>query len=133
MGFDGAYRSGTPPWDIGRPQPAVIRLAEEGAIAGSVIDVGCGTGENALFLADRGHEVTGLDASPTAIARAREKAAARRSSATFLVADALELPGLGRTFDVAVDTAQTSTQAGPRPPRFDASPEPAESKPLHRR
>jgi ubiquinone/menaquinone biosynthesis C-methylase UbiE len=122
MGFDAAYRSGSPPpWDIGRPQPAVIRLAEEGAIAGRVIDVGCGTGENALFLADRGLEVTGLDASPTAIGLAREKAAARRSSATFLVADALELPGLGRTFDVAVDTGLFHVFSDPDRVRFERS------------
>jgi methyltransferase (TIGR00027 family) len=103
MGFDWAYRNGTPAWDIGRAQPVVERLAEEGAFAGSVIDLGCGTGENALYLAARGFEVTGVDAAPTAIARAREKAAARGLSATFLVADALALPNLGQTFDVALD------------------------------
>ena len=103
MGFDWAYRSGTPAWDIGRAQPVVERLAEEGAFAGSVIDLGCGTGENALYLAARDLEVTGVDAAPTAIARAQEKAAARGLSATFLVADALALPELGQTFDVALD------------------------------
>ncbi len=103
MGFDWAYRTGTPAWDIGRAQPVVERLAEAGAFAGSVIDVGCGTGENALYLAARGFEVTGVDAAPTAIARAQEKAAARGLSATFLVADALALPDLGQTFDAALD------------------------------
>ena len=103
MGFDWAYRSGTPAWDIGRVQPVVERLAEAGAFAGSVLDVGCGTGENALYLAARGLEVTGVDTAPTAIARAQEKAAARGLSATFLVADALALPDLGQTFDAALD------------------------------
>ena len=51
MGFEWAYRNGVPPWDIGRAQPAIVRLAEEGLFAGDVIDVGCGTGENALYLA----------------------------------------------------------------------------------
>ncbi|HZP89453.1 MAG TPA: hypothetical protein VFC04_00470, partial [Actinomycetota bacterium] len=53
--FETAY-GGSPAWDIGRPQPAVVRLEEAGEITGSVIDLGCGTGENALFLASRGHE-----------------------------------------------------------------------------
>ncbi len=104
MGFESAYRNGEPPWDIGQPQPAFKRLAEQGAIAGSVIDVGCGTGENALFLAGLGLDVTGLDAAPTAIARAREKAVARGLAATFIVGDALDLAAVGSAFDVAVDS-----------------------------
>ncbi|HLA47035.1 MAG TPA: class I SAM-dependent methyltransferase, partial [Thermoplasmata archaeon] len=51
MGFFNAAYAGTPPWDIGRPQPEFVRLEEAGAIKGRVLDVGCGTGENALFLA----------------------------------------------------------------------------------
>jgi len=103
MGFELAYRSGVPPWDIGLPQPAIVRLAEEGLIVGAVIDVGCGTGENALYLASTGLTVLGVDAAPTAIGRAREKARQRGSSAMFVVADALALESLERTFDVAID------------------------------
>jgi len=47
--FDSAYR-GTPPWDIGRPQPAIERLADNGQITGLVLDVGCGTGEHTIYL-----------------------------------------------------------------------------------
>jgi SAM-dependent methyltransferase len=103
MGFEWAYLNGQAPWDIGRPQPVLVRLAEQGSIAGSVIDVGCGTGENALHLAALGLDVTGVDLSPTAIARARRKALDRGIRADFEVADALDLPALARTFDVAVD------------------------------
>jgi SAM-dependent methyltransferase len=103
MGFEWAYRDGSAPWDIGRPQPVFVRLAEEGAISGSVLDVGCGTGENALFLASRGAEVLGVDAAPTAIARASRKASQRGLDADFVVADALDLAALDRTFDVAID------------------------------
>ena len=53
--FDPAYAAGVPPWDIGRPQPEFVRLAEAGEIRGDVLDVGCGTGENAMHLAGLGH------------------------------------------------------------------------------
>jgi SAM-dependent methyltransferase len=101
--FENAYRLGTPPWDIGRPQPEVVRLAEDGEIVGDVLDVGCGTGENALHLAAHGRRVVGIDASPLAIERARAKAAARRVPAAFLVADALGLAALRRRFETVVD------------------------------
>ncbi len=100
--FDSAYQ-GVPPWDIGRPQPAVVRLAEEGRIHGSVLDAGCGTGENALYLASLGHEVWGVDWVAAAIERARRKALERRLEVTFLVADALLLGDLGRAFDAVLD------------------------------
>lgn len=102
--FEHAYREGTPPWDIGRPQAEVIRLAEEGGFVGDVLDVGCGTGENALHLAGLGLRVVGIDASPSAVERARAKAAARGIALPFLVADALDLAKLRRRFETALDS-----------------------------
>lgn len=67
-----------------------------------MIDLGCGTGENALYLADQGLPVVGVDAAPTAIKRARAKAIERGIKASFLVADALDLR-LEQTFRVALD------------------------------
>ena len=52
---------GQAPWDIVGPQPAIVWREEAGAIRGSVLDAGCGTGENARYLASRGHEVWGID------------------------------------------------------------------------
>lgn len=101
--FENAYRQGTPPWDIGRPQPEVVRLADDGEIVGDVLDAGCGTGENALHLAARGRRVLGVDASPCAVERARAKAAARGIPAAFLVADALDLAALRRRFETVLD------------------------------
>ncbi len=101
--FEWAYRTGTPPWDIGRPQPEIVRLAQEGDIVGDVLDAGCGTGENALHLAALGHRVVGIDASPAAIERARLKAAERGLAVTFLVADALHLEQIGRRFGTVLD------------------------------
>jgi SAM-dependent methyltransferase len=101
--FEEAY-AGTPPWDIGRPQPELIRLAEAGAIKGAVLDVGCGTGENALYLAGLKLEVWGVDSAPSAIRKAQDKAKARGLAARFVVHDALDLGSLGRTFDSVVDS-----------------------------
>ena len=101
--FEASYREGRPPWDIGAPQPEIVRLAEEGEIVGDVLDVGCGTGENALYLAAQGRRVIGIDLTPLAIERAREKAVARALPAAFLVADALDLGKLRRRFETVVD------------------------------
>lgn len=100
--FNSAYR-GTPPWDIGRPQGVFVRLAGSGSVKGRVVDLGCGTGENAMMFASHGCSVLGVDAAPLAIVKAKEKAKARGSSAEFKVADALKLGSLGRKFDVATD------------------------------
>lgn len=101
--FDDAY-VGVPPWDIGRPQREVLRLAERGAFRTPVIDAGCGTGENALALAGSGLAVLGIDASPRAIGKAMNKARDRALvGAEFLVADVFALEGLGRRFASALD------------------------------
>lgn len=103
VGFDVMYR-GTPPWDIGRAQREIVKLAESGLIEGDVLDVGCGTGENALSLADRGYKVWGIDSAPKAIAKARQKAKKRNLPATFEVFDALQLGKLKKTFDTVIDS-----------------------------
>lgn len=102
MTWDDAYR-GQPPWDIGRPQAVIVELEAAGEIVGSALDVGCGTGENALFLAERGHDVWGIDIAGVAIERAMVKAHARRLPVVFLVADALDPGAVARTFDTLID------------------------------
>jgi len=101
--WDASYRDGPAPWDVGRPQSAIVRVASEGGIAGAVLDAGCGTGENALHVASLGFSVLGVDVAETALANARQKAKDRRIDVEFAVADALHLERLGRTFDTVLD------------------------------
>ena len=100
--FNDAYL-GTPPWDIGRPQRELAGLADEGMIRGRVLDVGCGTGENALYVAGKGMSVWGLDAAPRAIKKANGKAKSRELGVVFRVGDALHLERLGERFDTITD------------------------------
>jgi SAM-dependent methyltransferase len=103
--WEASYTRDTPaPWDIGRPQPAFVRLADKGLLTGLLLDAGCGTGENSLLAASRGADVVGIDLSPTAIARAREKASERGLAARFEVADALDLERLAFTVDTVIDS-----------------------------
>ena len=101
--WDAVYADGSAPWDIGRPQTAFVRLADAGEIASPVLDAGCGTGEHALMLAERGFAVTGVDLSATAIGLARGKAADRGLATDFEVADVLALDRMGRTFASVLD------------------------------
>jgi SAM-dependent methyltransferase len=101
--WDGSYLDGPAPWDTGEPQPAIVRLAGEGAFVGAVLDAGCGTGENALHLASVGLHVLGVDVAETAVSIAREKAARRGIDAEFVVGDALRLERLGRVFETVLD------------------------------
>jgi len=123
--WDTAYsRGGRPTWDIGRPQPVVERLAAAGELgppSTSVLDVGCGTGEQALLLARLGHPVLGVDLAAEAIRRARAKAAERGLAVELLVHDALDLPALGRHFDVALDVGLFHALADDERPRYAAS------------
>jgi cyclopropane fatty-acyl-phospholipid synthase-like methyltransferase len=103
--WDAAYAGSVPPpWDLGQPQPAFVRLAARGLLAGQVLDVGCGTGEQTLLAASSGAEALGVDVSPLAIEQARGKAAARGIKARFEVADALSLGDLRLTFDTVIDS-----------------------------
>lgn len=101
--YDDLYAS-RPEWDIGRPQPAFLALADAGAIRGRVLDVGCGTGEHVLMCAGRGLDATGIDLAPTALGTARRKARERGLAARFLLHDARRLADLGESFDTVLDS-----------------------------
>ena len=100
--FNEAYK-GTPPWDIGRPQAEFVRIALRGEIFGRVLDIGCGTGENAIYFAGLGLDARGLDSAHLAIQKARKKALERGVRVEFDVGDALHLEKLKSKFDTITD------------------------------
>jgi SAM-dependent methyltransferase len=102
-GFENAYES-LAPWDIGAPQPVFVELATTAGLESPVLDVGCGNGDNAVFLASLGLDVLGIDIVPRAIEDARTKAEERDVRAEFLVQDALDAASLGRTFRTVIDS-----------------------------
>ncbi len=145
--WDAAYTAAAPPpWDIDRPQPTIVGLAESGLLSGRVLDAGCGTGEHALLAASYGAGATGIDVSPAAIDRARAKAAERGLDVRFEVADVLDAaaldaaaldaaaldaagqdPGaagperLGQAFDVIIDCGVFHVFSDDDRPRYVAS------------
>ncbi|MGA8303151.1 MAG: class I SAM-dependent methyltransferase [Thermoplasmata archaeon] len=94
------------PWYSPRPSPWLVRAVREKHIAphGALIDVGCGTGTNAIWLSRHGFRVTGVDVSPTAIAVAAARARHSRAVVNFRVASADRLPFKRESYDAALDT-----------------------------
>jgi SAM-dependent methyltransferase len=119
--WDASYQGGPAPWDVGRPQPAIERVASEGGFSGTVLDAGCGTGENALRVASMGLPVLGVDVAETALTIARGNAAERGLDAEFAAADGLQLDRLGRKFDTVLDSGLFHTLDGSERSRYVAS------------
>jgi ubiquinone/menaquinone biosynthesis C-methylase UbiE len=119
--WDASYQDGPAPWDIGQPQPAIVRLATGGGFSGAVLDAGCGTGENALLVASLGLSVLGVDVAEAALAIARTKADDRGIELEFAAADAFQLERLGRTFRTVMDCGLFHTFDGDERPRYVAS------------
>jgi SAM-dependent methyltransferase len=119
--WDASYSDGPAPWDIGQPQPAIVRLASEGGFAGAVLDAGCGTGENTLHVALLGLSVVGVDVAETALAIARKKATNRGIEVEFAAADAFHLERLGRRFETVLDCGLFHTFNSDERPGYVAS------------
>jgi cyclopropane fatty-acyl-phospholipid synthase-like methyltransferase len=97
-----AYRSGRPRWDTGTPRPELRDLAGTG---GRALDLGCGTGTDAMYLAQHGWQVVGVDFVPEAIATANTRAHSAGSEATFMLGDVTRLRAIGvrGPFDLVID------------------------------
>jgi SAM-dependent methyltransferase len=107
------------PWDIGEAQPGVVEMEGQGRFGEDVLDIGCGPGDNAVFLAGRGHRVTAVDASSAAIAQARQRA--RGLSIDFAVADATRLDGYEGRFGSVLDSALFHTLSAEGRRRYAAA------------
>jgi SAM-dependent methyltransferase len=102
------------PWQLDGPQPIVTELADTGQITGPVLECGCGLGDNALFLAERGYQVTAIDASPTVIERDLAKAKERGLAVEFRVANATVLDGITGGFATVLDSAMMHCLTDPQ-------------------
>lgn len=119
--FQAMYLEGPPPWDIGRAQPEFVELVDSGRIAGRVLDIGCGTGDNALHFASAGFDVVGVDGAPEAIRQAREKAQKRGVPIRFDVGDVLRLDEALGSFDNATDSGVFHVFEDADRPRYERS------------
>lgn len=101
--YDLWYRFGTPPW-VGQARSELVDLVESGdLLPGRAIDLGCGEGDNAIFLAQHGFQVTAVDFSPAAIAKAKAKARDAGADVDFLIDDLTQLANVSGEFDLLVD------------------------------
>ncbi len=102
--FESRYISGNTPWDTGRADKNLKALIKELAGPGAkILEIGCGTGDNAIFMAGIGMKVTATEIVPIAIEKAETKAAQNSVSVNFLLKDIMEEDIPGKPFDMAFD------------------------------
>src|SRR5260370_28503524 len=102
--WDKRYREGESPWDTGQPSGELVRLVrEEGIALCRALELGCGTGTNAVWLAQQGFDMTAVDLAPLALERAEARARAAGVKVRFVAASVLEPPDLGGPFPFFFD------------------------------
>ena len=102
--FRQMYKEGSTPWDIGMADSNLVNTVTALPIAPCrVLDIGCGTGDNAIWLSQHGFHVVGVDTSEIAIEKARDKAAKANANVTFAVLNILNSQVEGSPFGFAFD------------------------------
>jgi ubiquinone/menaquinone biosynthesis C-methylase UbiE len=99
--------SSIPPWDVGHPQQAFVKLVDCGELTPSrVLDIGSGPGENTIFLAEQGFSAVGIDFTPEAVEIARDRAAQHEIDAEFVLGNVLDLEQFfeANSFDYVIDS-----------------------------
>ncbi len=98
------YEDETTPWDSGLVSPELVRALDDWELAtGRALELGCGSGTNSVFMAERGLRVTGVDVAPVAIEQAREKAATAGVDVDWLLDDVCHWRSGGEPFDLVFD------------------------------
>jgi len=102
--WDLIYREGCPPWEIGRPKTELIRVLNEWDLPrGTALELGCGTGSDAIYLAQQGFDVTAVEVSPTALERARRRGMQEGAQVHFVLDDVFEFTASGEPYDFIYD------------------------------
>lgn len=102
--WDRIYREGRPPWETGLVSSELVKLVKEKILpVGRVLEIGCGTGANAVYLAKHGFEVTAVDLSPTALERARRRGRLENAPVHFILDDIYQFAKTAEQFDVIFD------------------------------
>ena len=102
--FKKRYKSGDTPWDVGKPDFNLIEVVTQKPIQSSkVLEIGCGTGHNSIWLAQNGFQVTGTDTSDIAIEKAKEKASEANVQCDFILIDFLQNIIQGAPFEFIFD------------------------------
>jgi methyl halide transferase len=99
-----SYASGQLPWDTGEPEPVLVAFVASGRVRpGPSLEIGAGTGTNAIWMAERGFEVFGVDVSPLAVERAKTKMGGRDLHCRFAAWDILAAPPPDGPFQFVFD------------------------------
>ena len=104
MEWDAMYRAGTPPWDTGCPSLELVTAVEERLLRPcAALELGCGTGANAVYLARKRFEVTAVEGSPLALERARLRSQQSNALIRFVLGDVFDFGRNGGRFDLVYD------------------------------
>lgn len=102
--YDERYKTKNTPWDIGKPDFNLIDAVNQNSIKGcKALDIGCGTGDNTIWLAQNGFQVIGTDTSGVALEKAKEKASATKVECMFMEINFLKSKIKGAPFGFVFD------------------------------